>query len=242
MNQADFAPPRMQLRLLVTVALGLAAIASAQTQGSDLMGGGPKCLTSSETMSMKTGACGTFKVALTGMCAQSKEQLDNMVKLAAGMMQALGTSEELLSEADCKLTGQAAALQYCEAVSADVGDGKTKLKAKAGLDYCKDFTCSLLGMGSKIPQECMTDAHCPKGEEIKMCCSLAVSMVKKFCEVTDDQIKTLSLTKMASNELFDCSNDATKCFSAGFRHTASVIFALAMGWLAVLISSESSNN
>ena len=229
--------------LLFAVTLGLAAIASAQTQVSGTTTGsgtgfeGPKCVTSSETISMNTGACGTFNLPLTGVCAKSKEDVDLMVKLMVGLMKGMPTDPKMvMSEADCKLSGQATALQYCEAASVYVGDGKTKLTVKAGLDYCKDVTCSMLAQVSKTPQSCITDAHCPKGENIQICCSSSVNMVKKFCEVTDDQIKTVSLTKMASTA--GCSNDATKCFSAGFRHKVSVTFALAMGWLAVLISSN----
>ena len=236
--------------LLVAVALGLAAIASADTHGSGIQPiglgttsgsstgfEGPKCVTSSETLSMNTGACGMLTLPMTGVCAKSKEDLDLMVKLAASLMKAMPTDPQtVISEADCKLSGQATALQYCEAASVYVGDGKTKLTVKAGLDYCKDVTCSMLAQVSKTPQSCITDAHCPKGENIQICCSSSVNMVKKFCEVTDDQIKTVSLTKMASTA--GCSNDATKCFSAGFRHKVSVTFALAMGWLAVLISSN----
>jgi hypothetical protein len=188
---------------------------------------------------MNTGACGMLTLPMTGVCAKSKEDLDLMVKLAASLMKAMPTDPQtVISEADCKLSGQATALQYCEAASVYVGDGKTKLTVKAGLDYCKDVTCFMLAQVSKTPQLCMTDAHCPKGEDIQLCCSSYVNFVKKFCEVTDDQMKTISSNKMAS--VVDCSNDATKCFSfsAGFRQKASVTFALAMGWLAVLISSN----
>jgi hypothetical protein len=238
--------------LLVAVALGLAAIASAQTQGSGIQPiglgtttgsgsvvEGPKCVTSSETLSMNTGACGTLTLPLTGVCAKSKEDVDLIVKLAASLMKGMSMdTNAVISEADCKQTGQTGALQFCAAASMYVGDGKTKLTVKAGLDYCKDVTCFLLAQANKAPQSCMTDAHCPKGENIKLCCSSSVNMVKKFCEVTDDQIKTISSTKMASTA--GCSNDATKCFSssAGFRQKASVTFALAMGWLAVLIVSN----
>jgi hypothetical protein len=85
--------------LLVAVALGLAAMASAQTQGSGIQPidlgtttgsgsvvEGPKCVTSSETLSMNTGACGALTLPLTGVCAKSKEDVDLIVKLAASLM------------------------------------------------------------------------------------------------------------------------------------------------------------
>ena len=228
--------------LFVTVALGLSATASAWGH----VGGaaparrqfgweeGNKCVSSSETITMDQGACGKVKMRANGVCAASQKSVDDGMKAMSALMEAFGDSADtsgLLTASDCKSQGEDVAEQYCAGASSMLGE-TVKVKAQ---DMC-DMYCSIIKDSSTAPQDCMSDSDCPDGVDIMPCCQFVLDMTKRMCEYTDAQLAKADLKVMAAAGI--CTNDETKCYSAAGRYSASTVFALATGMLAMLMSSH----
>jgi len=137
----------------------------------------------------------------------------------------------LMTASECKEEGQATAEGYCAGASSIIGE-TVKVKAQ---DMC-DMLCSMIKDSAMAPQDCMSDSDCPDGVDIMSCCQFVLDMTKTMCEFTNTQLAKVDLAKMAAAGI--CINDETKCYSAAGRYSASTVFALATGMLAMLMSSH----